>query len=106
MSQAQDATPRRRPKRVLSAQEKHQIYLQLLTGELSQRQAAERWGVDATTVMRICRVGREGPVGGWAVGVWGAPECGALRRGARAGCAGWGGGGRGGSRGGGVVQRH
>jgi MarR family 2-MHQ and catechol resistance regulon transcriptional repressor len=60
MSQAQDAMPRRRPKRVLSALEKHQMYLQLLTGELSQRQAAERWAVDATTVMRIRRVGREG----------------------------------------------
>ena len=60
MSQAQDATPRRRPKRVLSAQEKYQIYQQLLSGEVSQREAAERWGVDPTTVMRIRRVGREG----------------------------------------------
>jgi len=62
MSQAQDAKPSggRRAKRVLSAQEKHQIYLQLLTGEVSQRQAAERWGVDPTTIMRIRRVGREG----------------------------------------------
>lgn len=67
MSQAQDATPsRRRPKRVLSAQEKYQVYQQLLTGELSQRQAAERWGVDPTTVMRIRRVGREGALGALA----------------------------------------
>lgn len=61
MSQAQDARRsggrRRRP---LSAEEKLQIWLQLLTGELSQRQAAERWNVDPTTIMRIRRVGREG----------------------------------------------
>jgi transposase-like protein len=44
----------------MSAEEKLQIWLQLLTGELTQRQAAERWGVDPTTIMRIRRVGREG----------------------------------------------
>jgi hypothetical protein len=48
---------RRRP---LSAQEKYQIWQQLLTGELTQRQAAEQWNVDPTTIMRIRRVGREG----------------------------------------------
>ncbi len=47
-------------KRSLSAEEKLQIWQQLLTGELSQRQAAERWDVDPTTIMRIRKVGREG----------------------------------------------
>jgi transposase-like protein len=51
---------------VLSAQEKYQIYQQLLTGEVSQRQAAERWGIDPTTIMRIRRVGREGALGALA----------------------------------------
>jgi transposase-like protein len=50
----------RRRSRPLSAQEKYQIWQQLLSGELSQRQAAERWDVDPTTIMRIRRVGREG----------------------------------------------
>jgi transposase-like protein len=50
----------KRRKRALSAEEKYQIWQQLLTRELSQRQAAERWGVDPTTIMRIRRVGREG----------------------------------------------
>jgi transposase-like protein len=49
-----------RRKRPLSAQEKYQIWQQLLTRELSQRQAAEQWNVDPTTIMRIRRVGREG----------------------------------------------
>src|SRR3954451_6000071 len=61
MSGAQDAGRRNgRRKRVLSAQEKYQIWQQLLTGELSQRQAAEQWNVDPTTIMRIRRVRREG----------------------------------------------
>ena len=61
MSELQDASRGgARRKRSLSAEEKLQIWLQLLTGELTQRQAAERWGVDPTTIMRIRRVGREG----------------------------------------------
>jgi transposase-like protein len=61
MSELQDASRRGgRRRRSLSAEEKLQIWLQLLTGELTQRQAAERWGVDPTTIMRIRRVGREG----------------------------------------------
>ena len=50
----------RRRKRPLSAEEKYQIWQQLLTRELSQREAAERYDVDPTTIMRIRRVGREG----------------------------------------------
>lgn len=54
---------RRRRKLVLSAEEKLQVYQQLLSGELSQRQAAERWDVDPPTIMRIRRVAREGALG-------------------------------------------
>jgi transposase-like protein len=50
----------KRRKRPLSAEEKYQIWQQLLTRELSQRQAAEQYNVDPTTIMRIRRVGREG----------------------------------------------
>jgi len=60
MSGAQNATRGGRRRRPLSAEEKLQIWQQLLTGELSQRQAAEQWNVDPTTIMRIRKVGREG----------------------------------------------
>jgi transposase-like protein len=60
MSEPQDAKRDGRRKRALSAEEKYQIWQQLLTGELTQRQAAARWNVDPTTIMRIRRVGREG----------------------------------------------
>jgi transposase-like protein len=60
MSEHQDGRRGRRRKRSLSAEEKLQIWLQLLSGEVSQRQAAERWDVDPTTIMRIRRVARTG----------------------------------------------
>lgn len=49
----------RRRKRMLTAQEKYEIYLALVTGELSQNEAAERWGVDRSTIARIRTVGKD-----------------------------------------------
>jgi transposase-like protein len=66
MSGPQDANRNGRRKRPLSAEEKYQIWQQLLTGELTQRQAAEQWNVDPTTIMRIRRVGRESALAGLA----------------------------------------
>ena len=66
MSEQKSGSARRRRKRVLSAEEKLQIYQQLLSGELTQRGAAERWDVDPTTIMRIRRVAREGALGALA----------------------------------------
>jgi transposase-like protein len=61
MQDAKNATARRRrAKRSLTAEEKLQIWLELLSGESSQRDAAQRWGVDPTTIMRIRRVARAG----------------------------------------------
>jgi transposase-like protein len=60
MSEQKNGSRGRRRKRSLSAEEKLQIWLQLLSGETSQRQAAERWEVDPTTIMRIRRVARAG----------------------------------------------
>ncbi|MGB0096952.1 MAG: hypothetical protein WBP81_30975 [Solirubrobacteraceae bacterium] len=79
MSELQDVSRRGgRRKRALSAEEKLQIWLQLLTGELTQRQAAERWGVDPTTIMRIRRVGREGALTALASSKPGGGACGAV----------------------------
>ena len=66
MSEQQNGSRGRRRTRTLSAEEKLQVWQQLLTGELSQRQAAERWNVDPTTIMRIRRVGRAGALGALA----------------------------------------
>jgi transposase-like protein len=60
MSEQQDGKRARKRKRALSAEEKLQIWLELVSGEATQRQAAERWNVDPTTIMRIRRVARAG----------------------------------------------
>jgi hypothetical protein len=50
----------RRAKRFLSPSQKYGLWLQLVTGELSQREAAERFGIDRSTVMRIRQVAKQG----------------------------------------------
>ncbi|MFL6186570.1 MAG: helix-turn-helix domain-containing protein [Actinomycetes bacterium] len=50
----------RRAKRFLSPTEKYELWLQLATGELSQSEAAERFGIDRSTVMRIRQVAKQG----------------------------------------------
>ena len=50
----------RRAKRFLSPSQKYELWLRLVTGELSQSEAAERLGVDRSTVMRIRQVAKQG----------------------------------------------
>ena len=50
----------RRAKRFLSPTENYELWLQLVTGELSQSEAAERFGIDRSTVMRIRQVAKQG----------------------------------------------
>ena len=50
----------RRAKRFLSPSQRYELWLQLVTGELSQSEAAERFGIDRSTVMRIRQVARQG----------------------------------------------
>jgi transposase len=50
----------RRAKRFLSPSEKYELWLPLVTGELSQSEAAERFGIDRSTVMRIRQVAKQG----------------------------------------------
>jgi transposase-like protein len=57
---------RRRAKRVLSAEEKLQVWLELVSGQCTQPEAAARWGVDPSTIMRIRRVARQGALGALA----------------------------------------
>lgn len=52
----------RRAKRFLSPSQKYELWLQLVTGELSQSEAAERFGIDRSTVMRIRQVAKQGAV--------------------------------------------
>ena len=50
----------RRAKRLLSPSEKYEIWVSLVRGEYTIAQAAERSGVDRSTVMKLRMVARQG----------------------------------------------
>jgi transposase len=56
----QPGAGKRRRKRLLTPSEKYEIWVQLLTGELTQREAARQWQVDPTTIIRIRKVAKDG----------------------------------------------
>lgn len=58
-SDGRDASGRRR-KRFLSPSEKYEIWLSLLRGEVTMREAADRAGVDRSTIMKLRQVAKEG----------------------------------------------
>lgn len=50
----------RRPKRFLSPSQKYELWLGLVRGEYTTGQAAERAGVDRSTIMRVRAVAKQG----------------------------------------------
>jgi transposase len=50
----------RRGKRLLSPSRKYEIWVALLRGEMTTREAADRAGVDRSTVMKLRQVARQG----------------------------------------------
>src|SRR5450756_2953984 len=47
-------------RRRLAPSEKYEIYVAVLTGQATQREAAERFGVDRSTVVHVCRTAKQG----------------------------------------------
>lgn len=70
---AEGQGPARR-KRLLTPEEKYEIWVQVLTRQLTQAEAAVRWGVDPTTVMKLRRVAREGALTALAAARPGRPR--------------------------------
>ncbi|MGH3612706.1 MAG: hypothetical protein ACRDRK_08930 [Pseudonocardia sp.] len=64
-----DAKPRRR----LAPSEKYEMFVQVFTGRATQREAADRWGVDRSTVIGVCRTAKQGALDALAVAVPGRP---------------------------------
>jgi putative transposase len=60
-------------RRRLSPSEKYEIYVSVLTGQSTQREAADRYGVDRSTVVTACRVARQGALDALAAAVPGRP---------------------------------
>ena len=56
----------RRPKRFLSPSQKYEIWLALLRGELSTVEAADRAGVDRSTIVKLREVGKKGALDAFA----------------------------------------
>jgi transposase-like protein len=65
--------PGRKPRKRLAPSEKYEVYVQILTGQATQREAAEKWGVDRSTVISICRTAKQGALDALAVAVPGRP---------------------------------
>lgn len=57
---SQSSAGRRRAKRFLSPSQKYEIWLALVRGELSTAEAADRAGVDRSTIMRVKEVAKQG----------------------------------------------
>lgn len=70
---AEGQGPARR-KRLLTPEEKYEIWVQVLTRQLTQAEAAVRWGVDPTTVMKLRRVAKEGALTALAAARPGRPR--------------------------------
>lgn len=52
--------PGRKPRKRLAPSEKYEVFVQVLTRQATQREAAEKWGVDRSTVVSICKTAKQG----------------------------------------------
>ncbi len=50
---ARNQGPIRRPRRLLSPEQKWEIWLEVTSGELTQADAARKWGVDVATIIKL-----------------------------------------------------
>ena len=55
------STPRK-PKRMLTAEQKYDLWLRMLTGQISQADAAAEAGVDRSVITRLRAVARDGAI--------------------------------------------
>lgn len=53
-------------RRRLSPEEKWQVFLEVTSGELSQTDAARKWGVDVSTVIKVRRLAKDGALAAFA----------------------------------------
>lgn len=67
-----DASKRRRRRR-LTPQDKYQIWLEVTTGQGTQREIAERWRIDRSTLLKIMAVAKQSALDGLAASRPGRP---------------------------------
>ena len=66
--------PMRRSRRLLSPEQKWEIFLEVTTGELTQADAARKWGVDVGTVIRLRRDAKDACLAAFASSRPGRPS--------------------------------
>jgi transposase-like protein len=59
----------RKPRKRLATSEKYEVFVQVLTQQATQREAAERWGVDRSTVVHVCKTAKQGALDALAASV-------------------------------------
>ena len=64
----------RRAKRFLTPLQKYEIWLQLVRGEITVGEAADRYGVDRSTIMRLRTVAKDGAIQALAESKPGVPQ--------------------------------
>ncbi len=62
-----------RKKRRLSAVEKYEVFLAVISGQETQRQVADRYGVDRSVVVLACKTARQGALDALAASLPGRP---------------------------------
>lgn len=62
-----------RQRKRLAPSEKYEMFIQVLTQQATQREAAERFGVDRSTVVSVCRTAKQGALDALAAAVPGRP---------------------------------
>lgn len=60
-------------RRRLSPAEKYEMWMSIVTGQATQREAADRYGVDRSVVVTACRVAKQGALDALAASVPGRP---------------------------------
>jgi transposase-like protein len=58
-----------KPRRRLAPSEKYEVSVQVLTGQATQREAADSWHVDRSTVVSVCRTAKQGALDALAAAV-------------------------------------
>jgi transposase-like protein len=65
--------PTRKTGRRLAPSEKYEVFVSVLTGQATQREAAEKWQVDRSTVRQICQTAKQGALDALSASVPGRP---------------------------------
>jgi len=63
----------RKTRRRLAPSERYELFVSVLTGQATQREAGEMWKVDRSTVVHICRTAKQGALDALSASVPGRP---------------------------------